>query len=147
MPLMNCEWDWHVLMYMNVEECTLISLSPNQSIWSGRISKFSVRGKMGWWRFGECYVETLWGSNNTEIHWDSFQLTRFWCEFSVNTIIELLWLVSPRLVNLSRAYMRNGLMILTTKVTVKWKRNFQNELNNKKNLFKIEIQLKNETAS
>ena len=38
----------------------------------------------------------------------------------------------PRWVNLSPAFLRNGLSVLTAKVPVEWKSNFQNELTNQK---------------
>ena len=41
-------------------------------------------------------------------------------------------LAQPQLVNSSPTYLRNGLSVLTAKVTVEWNNNFQNELTNQK---------------
>ena len=53
--------------------------------------------------------------------------------YGVADNIEPVLLAKPQWVNLSPAYLCNGLSVLTPKIPVEWKKsNFQNELTNKK---------------
>ena len=46
-----------------------------------------------------------------------------------------------RWVKLSRAFLRNDLVVLTKQIPVEWKRNFQNELTNQKIKSKLKFNL------
>ena len=110
LPLLMCEWGWGVLIYRDTEEHTRICLLENHSHWSERADAGWKVFKLKWdagWKFGGCWMETVWGSKKTAkisksgyfaniryhnnsmssnqvvsfIPCDTFQHTRFLCEF------------------------------------------------------------------